>query len=185
MDASPPARRVTVPPDALVLLVGASGSGKTTLARRCFDPRDVLSSDAFRALVSGDETDQRATPRAFRLLHLAADGRLRHGRLTVVDATNVLPASRRRLLRAAARHGRPAVAIVLALPEETCQAWNARRPGRSIAPEVVRRQHGLMRRALAHLGTEGFESIVALTSPDELSRVEIATERGSATLGHT
>jgi predicted kinase len=42
---------VVVPARGLVLLIGASGSGKSTFARRHFAPTQILSSDAFRAMV--------------------------------------------------------------------------------------------------------------------------------------
>jgi protein phosphatase len=169
--------RVELRRGALVLLIGASGSGKTTFAHRWFGAGEILSSDTFRLLVSGDEDDQSATADAFRLLHLAAEARLRRGRLTVVDATNVLYASRRRLVQAAARHRRPAMAVVFALPEEVCQEWNRRRPGRSIGPQVVRRQHILMRRSLAHLPEEGFASISVLRTPAEIDSVVVMRPR--------
>jgi len=159
---------IELPSGAITLLIGASGSGKTTFAGRWFAPGEILSSDAFRLLVSGDENDQSATPDAFRLLHLAAEIRLRRGRLTVVDATNVLYASRRRLVQAATRYRRPAVAIVFAVPERICQDWNRRRPGRSIGERVVRRQHLLMQRSLAHLPHEGFASVWVFGTPADI-----------------
>ena len=45
---------ILVPDPSLVLLVGAAGAGKTTFAARHFAPDEVLSSDAYRAVVSGD-----------------------------------------------------------------------------------------------------------------------------------
>ena len=82
-------RELAIPDLALVVLVGASGSGKSTFARRHFRPTQVLSSDFFRGLVADDENDQAATPDAFDVLHYTAAARLRAGRLTVDDATNV------------------------------------------------------------------------------------------------
>jgi len=43
---------VTLPSDAMVVLVGPSGSGKSTFAARHFAPSEVLSSDALRAVMS-------------------------------------------------------------------------------------------------------------------------------------
>ncbi len=87
-----------VPSDALVLLIGAAGSGKSTLAARHFPPEAILSSDAYRAAVSGDAADQSATDAAFERLQADLDQRMRAGQLTVVDATNVQGWARRRLL---------------------------------------------------------------------------------------
>ena len=43
---------VSLPTDALVLLIGIAASGKSTFAARQFSPTEVLSSDAFRALIA-------------------------------------------------------------------------------------------------------------------------------------
>ncbi|MGH2463758.1 MAG: AAA family ATPase, partial [Candidatus Limnocylindria bacterium] len=84
-----PHQALVVPPDALVLLVGAAGSGKSTLVARLFSAAQVLSSDAYRTTVSGDATDQSATTQAFRRLHATLERRMAAGELTVIDATNV------------------------------------------------------------------------------------------------
>src|SRR5436305_4474229 len=89
---------IAIPELALVVLIGASGSGKSTFAARHFRPTEVLSSDICRALVSDDPNDQCATKAAFEILHFIAGKRLAAGRLTVVDATNVLRDSRRTLM---------------------------------------------------------------------------------------
>jgi hypothetical protein len=80
----------------------------------------VLSSDACRGLVADDENDQSATPAAFALLHHIAGIRLRAGRLTVVDATNVKPEDRASLVRLAREHDVLPVAIV-----STCRRASA------------------------------------------------------------
>ncbi len=52
-----------------VVLVGAAGAGKSTLAARLFATDEIVSSDALRAVISGDEADQRVSGVAFRILH--------------------------------------------------------------------------------------------------------------------
>ena len=165
--------RITLPASALVLLVGPAGSGKSTFARRHFPPDAVLSSDAFRAVVSGNEADQSATEAAFRMLHAAADLRLARGLLTVVDATNVTQAAREPLLAMAERHGRPAVAICFELSLAECLAWNALRPGRMVPARVVRRQHATFLRAVPHLTAEGFH-VERLHGPRDVSEARVS-----------
>jgi predicted kinase len=156
---------VTVPVRGLVLLIGASGAGKSTFARRHFRPTEILSSDAFRALVSDDENDQTASAPAFDLLHRTLAHRLRRGRLSVVDATNATSGDRRSLLRLAAIARRPAVGIVLDPGEALCVARNVGRDGRTISEDVVRRQWNAVRTSLAdraRLLAEGFAALHVL-----------------------
>lgn len=158
--------QLELPPDALVLLVGASGSGKSTWAGRHFTASAVLSSDAFRELVAGDAADQAATADAFAVLHLAARARLRRGLLTVIDATNLTSAARRPLLGLARRFARPAVAVVFDVSLPQSLERNARRPGRRVPDAVVRRHHGQLRAALRALPGEGFRAIHVLADAD-------------------
>ena len=104
---------VKIPELALVVLVGPSGSGKSTLARMLFKPTEVISSDFCRGLVSDDENNQAATNDAFEVLHFIARKRLAGGRLTVVDATNVQPDSRKPLVALAREFHVLPIAIVL------------------------------------------------------------------------
>ena len=172
-DGPRPADALEVPPDGLVLLVGAAGSGKSTLAARLFSPAQVLSSDAYRAAVSGDPTDQSATTQAFRRLHATLERRMAAGELTVVDATNVQGWARRQLLAVAARHGRPAAAVVLAIPLEVSLARNAARTERRVPSSAVRRQDAFLRASLPRLREEGYASVVVLTEPDEVERLVV------------
>ncbi len=178
---------IRVPSDALVILIGPAGSGKTTFAMRSFVPDAVLSSDAFREMVSGDAADQSATDEAFRALHDRADGRLLRGLLTVVDATNLRFDARDPLLAMAGGRGRPAVAVVFDLPLERCLAWNQQRPGRQVPARALRRQHGLLRRVLPHLESEGFAAVHVLRGVHAVTGavVEVgvtATDDGSPAL---
>src|ERR1044071_2189143 len=108
--------KLSIPELSLVVLVGPSGCGKSTFARRHFRATEVLSSDFCRGLVSDDENDQAATKDAFEVLHFVAAKRLAPGRLTVVDATNVQPESRKPLVALAREYHVLPVAVVLNLP---------------------------------------------------------------------
>ena len=122
--------KLSIPELCLVVLVGISGSGKSTFARKHFKSTEVLSSDYCRGLVSDDENDQAATPDAFDILHYIAGKRLRAGKLTVVDATNVQSESRKSLIKLARDHHCLPVAIVLDVPEKTCTERNEQRADR-------------------------------------------------------
>ena len=111
---------ITIPERGLVLLMGAAGSGKSTFARKHFAATEIVSSDALRAVVSDDEGDQSASGDAFHLLRLITAKRLRRGRLTVIDATNVQSGSRKGLLGLAAQHSTPVTGIVFNLPAAVC-----------------------------------------------------------------
>ncbi|HAH48442.1 MAG TPA: polynucleotide kinase-phosphatase, partial [Planctomycetaceae bacterium] len=80
---------ISIPKLSLVVLVGPSGAGKSTFARKHFLPTEVISSDFCRGIISDDENDQSVTKAAFDLLGYIVSQRLKSGRLTVVDATNV------------------------------------------------------------------------------------------------
>src|SRR5437763_7463323 len=164
--------KISIPNLSLVVLIGPSGSGKSTFARKHFLPTEVLSSDACRGMVSDEENNQAVTNDAFELLHFIAAKRLALGRLTVVDATNVQPESRKPLVQLARQYHCLPVAIVLNLPERLCQERNRLRAERDFGPHVVRQQHTQMRRSLRGLGREGFRHMFVLESPEE---VEAAT----------
>jgi protein phosphatase len=164
---------LALPADALVLLVGAAGSGKTTFAARHFAPTEVLSSDAMRAMVADDPTDQRATDDAFRLLHLALELRLRRRRLTIVDATNVEAWARGQLIDIASRSRRPAVAIVLDLPLEVCLERNLRRTDRHPPPAAIRRQQRWLHSSIPTMRNEGFVAVHVLRTVREVDATRI------------
>ena len=143
-----PCPRSSSPTRAWSCSIGAAGAGKSTFAARHFAPDEVLSSDRFRRIVSGDEANQAATKAAFAVLHEALRRRLAKGRTAVVDATSIEPSARRALLARAAAAGIPASAIVLDLPAATVLARNAARPARVVDMAVVRRQLDRLRASL-------------------------------------
>ncbi len=166
---------LALPEPCLVVLVGAAGSGKTTLAARLFAPDRVLSSDAYRARIAGDEADQRVSRAAFRWLHRDLEHRLAARLTTVVDATNATAFARRSLVRIAARHGVPAVAIVLDLPRDLVLSRNATRDGRTVPEAAVGRQLADLDRTRRRgaAADEGFAASYVLSTADELDRLQV------------
>ena len=165
--------KIAIPELCLVALIGPTGSGKSTFASEHFKTTEVVSSDACRAMVADDATDQAATPDAFALLNFIADTRLRAGRLTVIDATSVQPEARKSLVALARENDCLPVAIVLNMPEAICLARNEGRPDRSFGPRVVRQQTEQLRRSLRGLKREGFRYVFVLNSPEEVEAVTI------------
>lgn len=160
-------RPLELPSPSLVLLIGVAGCGKSTFAARWFLDTEVVSSDRCRALICDDPHDQSVTGDAFSLLRTLVDRRLRHERLTVVDATNVKRRDRKRVLGIAAAHGVPAAAIVLDLPLEVCRQRDEARE-RPVGPEVQERQHRDLERTRGQLDDEGYAVVHHVTDPDEL-----------------
>ena len=156
---------LAIPDPSLVVLVGPSGAGKSTFAQTHFRATEIVSSDALRAMLADDPNDQGASAEAFSLLAQLLQGRLRRRLLTVIDATNLRPQSRRRWLRLAGRFDLPAVAIVFDLPGSTYLAHNELRPGRQVEPDVVALQTELMGRALVSIPGEGFSQVYVLREP--------------------
>ena len=170
---------IRLPVPALVVLAGAAGSGKSTFAARHFASGDVLSSDAFRALIAGDAADQHATRPAFAALHRELRRRLAAGRLAVVDATSVSRQARSTLLREARVAGVPAVAIVLDLPPDVVLARNRARPAASVVPDAaVHAQLVALARSLAgtRFAAEGFAATWRLRTPAEVEAVRVVLE---------
>ena len=170
-------RTINVPDLCLIVLVGVSGSGKSTFARQHFLPTEVVSSDACRALVSDDETDQTATESAFAVLHSIVSERLRLGRLTVIDATNVQRDARAGLIRLAREFHVLPVAVVLDVPAEVCHERNEQRADRDFGPHVVRNQSKALRRSMKHLEREGFRRVFRLSGLDQVAAATVERER--------
>src|SRR5262249_38316460 len=124
-----------------------------------------------------DENDQAATPEAFDLLHYIAGKRLKAGRLTVVDATNVQSEPRRQLIALAREHDVLPVAIVLDVPEGICAERNAARQDRDFGRHVIRRQRDQLRRGLKGLQREGFRTVHVLRGTEEIAEARVVRTR--------
>src|SRR5882762_1904250 len=167
---------IKIPELALVVLVGASGSSKSTFARTHFKSTEILSSDFCRGLVSDDENDQAATNDAFEVLHFIAAKRLKAGKLTVIDATNVQSEARKSLIALAREYHCLPVALVLDFPERLCRERNANRPDRNFGDHVVRNQMSQLRKSLRGMEREGFRHLTVFKSPEELIGLNIIRE---------
>jgi protein phosphatase len=165
--------KITLPELSLVLLIGPSGSGKSTFGRKHFLSTEVVSSDFCRGLVADNENDQSATGDAFDVLYAIARKRLAGGRLTVIDATNVQPESRKGLIALAREFHVLPVGIVFDLPERVCLERNALRPDRQFGPHVVRNQTQQLRRSMRGLEREGLRHVFRLSSLEDVENASV------------
>lgn len=165
-----------IPESSLVLLIGAAGSGKSTFARKHFKSTEIVSSDALRAAVSDDEGDQSASADAFQLLRLITAKRLRRGRLTVIDATNVQRTGRKSLVAMATQNSAPATAIVFNLPAAVCLARNWSRPERLVGAEVVEKQVTDLLDSLPGLDQEGFRHVYVMDNTADIDSAQVVRD---------
>lgn len=83
----------------LHLLVGPCGAGKSTYAAANYEPHEVVSTDRLRMELYGDLGHApEALARVWKLTHGLIKARLDAGVFTVLDATNLDPADRARVL---------------------------------------------------------------------------------------
>ncbi len=166
--------RIVVPDPSLVVLVGPAGAGKSTFASGHFAADEILSSDGFRELISGNAAEQGATRPAFARLHRELGRRLAQGWLTVVDATNLERHARRSLLTRARAAATPALAIVFDLPPEVVLGRNRNRT-RQVAEDIVQRHLAALRVAVdrGDIEGDGFDSVVLLNRPADVDEVEL------------
>jgi protein phosphatase len=169
---APDKLQIEIPDFALVILIGASGSGKSTFAAKHFLPTEIISSDHCRGLVSDDETDQSVSADAFDLVRAIAEKRLKHRKLTVIDATNVRAADRKAWVDVARRWHALPVALVIEPGVDICVERNKSRPDRQFGGQVVQRMVAEIRKGLRGLPREGFRQVWQLSTTEG---VEAAT----------
>ena len=164
--------RYRLPEKCLVLLIGASGSGKSTFARKFFAKTEIVSSDECRGIVSDDENNQAATGDAFDLLHYIVNKRLENGRLTVVDATNVQPESRKKLIKLADENFMQTIGIVFDYEIDVSFARNQGRPERQFGRHVVANHVRDLRRGIRGMSREGIRHCYFFGNPEEADAFE-------------
>jgi protein phosphatase len=117
-------------------------------------------------MLTDDAGDQGSSAEAFHVLTLIVNGRLKRRLTTVVDATNLGAANRRKYSALAARYGLPTVAIAFDLPLETYHDRNSSRPDRYVNAQVVDDQLARMPDTIAALGEEGYAALHIVQSSD-------------------
>lgn len=124
----------------LFVLVGISGSGKSWFANESLKENfEVFSSDAIRAEVFGDETDQSHNQEVFEILHKRLRLALKTGKNCVYDATNLNRKRRMAFLKSIQDIDCKKFCFVVATPFELCIKRDENRV-RSVGRKVIHRQ---------------------------------------------
>lgn len=127
-------------PNGLILLVGPPAAGKSSFARAwvergTLDPDGVVSCDAIRTEMFGNRVDAGDDPAVFDEMDRRVAARLAAALAVTVDATNVLPHARSRMIAWARQHGRPVTALRFRATTEALLRRNAERLGRARLPD--------------------------------------------------
>ena len=118
-----------------IMLIAPAGAGKSTYARSLSDKYIVVSSDAVRKRLYGDEAIQGSTNKVFNLVHRDILVGLSDGHDVVLDATNLTEKKRIGLLKQIPV-GVTKTAVVIATPPDIIYAQNASRQ-RVVPKEVI------------------------------------------------
>ncbi len=129
---------INIPDNSLIILVGIAGAGKSTFAKETFgnDERAVIiSSDDIRKRLCGDSKDQTANEQVFEIFYREIEEKLKEGKTTIADATNLQERARRELYDIAKRCNVPIYALVLNVPLDRIKRQNTRRD--RVVPEYA------------------------------------------------
>lgn len=143
----------------LVVMVGPAGCGKTSWAKS-LNGFEVVSSDAIRAEIFGDENAQFDPKRVFGEAYNRARGFLDEGKSVVFDATNCRPMYRKNVLYELGAHAGYVVGIVYKGSLEICLSRNLQRD-RKVPEKVIKGMFYGLSKEPPTIG-EGFDALVKL-----------------------
>ena len=128
----------------LVLMCGPSYSGKSTFAQHLkdigyFGDVEIVSTDAIRKEMLGDESDQSCGDAVFGKARAMVRGCLNADENVIVDATNLTPRTRKEFLRIGREYNATIYLVWMEATEEELFARVSKRE-RVVPENVVRRQ---------------------------------------------
>jgi len=148
----------------LILLVGLPASGKSTFAKTLVNEDTVLlSSDALRKELLGDEKCQENNELVFRTLYSRAKKYLIDGKNVIIDATNINMKDRKRTLSNFKGMQIKREAIVFATPFTECVKRDEQRK-RNVGKEVIKK---FLHRFEMPMLFEGFDRIICNKAKEE------------------
>ncbi|MFE4893780.1 polynucleotide kinase-phosphatase [Peribacillus butanolivorans] len=181
--------QIVLPHAGIVLLIGPSNSGKSTWLKSMIEkeeilPSEVVSSDAFRVLVSDiefidwrgrpkDEADnlmdeyQSISGEAFSMMDSVIEARCRLNKLTFIDATNLHPDDRNRYISLAQKNNVPILSIVLDIPEEDLLVRDEQRE-HPRGKRRIKQQYQTFKREKRVLKKEGYSSLYTLKGTEDI-----------------
>lgn len=130
-------KEIKIPKDAIIMLVGISGVGKSAISNK-FSEREntiVVSSDACRKELSGDEADQTVSKEAFELFYKKIEEGLQNKKQVVADATHLSDIARNSIYKIAEKYNIPVYALIFNVPLYVAKKQNAKRE--RIVPDFV------------------------------------------------
>lgn len=139
-----------------IMLIGLPGSGKSTWASSLEDAV-IISSDAVRKEILGDENDQTANDTVFDTVHKRIRKELCEGthQTVVFDATNINKKRRIAFLSSISKISCTKKAVLFAVPVEQCIENDSRRD-RTVGEKVILKMR--MQFCPPHI-SEGFDSV--------------------------
>ena len=125
----------------LIMMIGVAGSGKSTIAADISrnTGAEIVSSDAIRKEIYGDEGCQDNPAKVFEIVHNRVLISLREGRDVIYDATNLSCKRRMTFLKSIAHlNVRKKCVVVVATPEDIEERMKSRE--RKVPMDVVHKQ---------------------------------------------
>ncbi len=160
-----------MPHAPLLLLIGLPGSGKSTLAKRLLlecPQRQLISSDAIRGQLFGDEAIQGAWMRVWREIQRQFQQAITTHSTAIYDATNAQRRNRREVIYTARELGFTHITgMWLDTPIWLCLARNKKRLN-PVPEEVIFRMHRQLRDAPPSL-EEGLDELICFSLAREYS----------------